>query len=79
MPPQLQKLWPQEPASRACPLHLPLITPAAPLLLLPARARAQRLAGGAGDGERPPATVGDLRAVPLPRLVAWLGDDAGQW
>jgi DNA polymerase eta len=47
---------------------------------------AQRLAaggggGGGGDAEggRPPATVGDLAAVPLARLVSWLGEEDGQW
>ncbi|KAI8465336.1 MAG: hypothetical protein J3K34DRAFT_525446 [Monoraphidium minutum] len=44
-------------------------------------ALAQRLAGGAAgpDGGRPPATVGDLVAVPLPRLVGWVGEEAGAW
>lgn len=46
---------------------------------------AARLAGGGGgddrggDGARPPATVGDLAALPVERLVAWFGDDAGPW
>lgn len=58
--------------------------PCADSTLLPDAAAPQRLAGGEGaegaeGGGRPPATVGDLASVPLQRLVAWFGDEAGPW